>query len=178
MSSLISRLFSRPDAPAGAAPAAAAPAAVPMAATAAPAPGLVGDFLFEEQVNAGKLLSLFRQAFLEVEVAGEERLRLRAETGMRLSAFVDRERKLIAFCATYSLSAEAPMADKIAFANRVNDRLILVRFAISDATTLCIDYQLPFDGGVASASVLGALRRLTRIANSALSELDTDRVLG
>lgn len=194
MSSLFARFLNRPvlqpaadaaatvpaEAPAdAAAPAAEAPAAaVPAAAAAVVNPGLVSDFLFEDQVSTEKVLSLFRQAYFQVEVMSEHRLRLVMDFGMRLSVTVDADRKLITYSTSYSLREDAPMEAKVAFVNRVNDGVIFVRFAVHDATTLWIDYQLPFDGGVASAAVIGALRRYARIAYQSIGQYDTDRVVG
>jgi len=172
MSSLLSRWLPRKaEATAVSAP---ADTLSPMSITPA---GLVGEFLAEEQIDTPKLLSLFKQAFLDVEVAGDTRLRVRAENGTRVSVAVDTKRQLIQFVVAYGLREDAPMIDKLALCNRVNDQVIFVRFSVSDPTTLVSDYSLPFDGGVTAAAIMATLRRMARITGQSIGEMDEDKLV-
>lgn len=175
MSSLLSRWLPR-KAEAPAVVAAAAPADTHSPLAISPT-GLVGEFLCEDQIDTAKLLSLFRQAFLEVEVASDTRLRVRAENGTRVSVAVDAKRQLIQFVIAYGLREDAPMLDKLALCNRVNDQVIFVRFSVSDPTTLCSDYNLPFDGGITTAAIMGTLRRMARITGQSIGEMDEDKLV-
>lgn len=93
---------------------------------------------------------------------------LTTDSGMHLQLPVDEPRKLIGFIATYALQTEAPLADKLAFMNRVNDRVVVVRFSLLGEDTLYVDHQLPFDGGVTAAAVIGCARRMGRITPQAI----------
>ena len=173
MSSLLSRWLPRR---AEATVDASAPADTLSPLSIAPA-GLVGEFLCEDQIDTAKLLSLFKQAFLEVEVASDTRLRVRAESGTRVSVAVDANRQLIQFIVAYGLREDAPMAEKLALCNRVNDQVIFVRFSVADPTTLVSDYSLPFEGGVTTAAIMGTLRRMARITGQSIGEMDEDKLV-
>lgn len=174
MSSLLSRWLPRKTEAAAAPAAGAHESQSPLAISPT---GLVGEFLCEEQIDTPKLLSLFKQAFLEVEVASDTRLRVRAENGTRVSVAVDAKRQLIQFVIAYGLREDAPMADKLALCNRVNDQVIFVRLSVSDPTTLVSDYSLPFDGGVTTAAIMATLRRMARITGQSIGEMDEDKLV-
>jgi len=134
-------------------------------------PSHVGEFIREEDVSAGKLLSLFKQAFFAVEARPDDCLLVTAEGGMSLHVRVDTGRKLLMFSACFELQAAAPMEGKLAFVNVANDTVIFVRFSITDETTLYVDYHLPFNGGVTPAAVIAAVRHMGRVTPQAINEL-------
>lgn len=166
MTSLLSRLLPRNDS-----------SAKSGQVTEALLRGRVGDYLSEEEVSNERLLTLFKQAFIQVECGDGPYLRVTSENGVRLSVSVDKERRLISLAATFGLREEAALHEKLVLCNRVNDSVIFVRLSLSSRTTLCADHQLPFDGGITAAAIVAATRRLARITVQAIQEMDTDRVV-
>lgn len=180
MSSFIQKLLFRDAAPQGAS-SVPTPGASAMGNAAAPwQPRLDwrgGEVLGEDDITVERLLSLFRQAYIPVETsASGTQLALRLESGMRAIVTPDASRQLIVVAAIFGLKSTAPMADKLAAANRLNDQVIFLRAAVVDDTTLCLDHQMACDGGVMAAAVIGAVRRMDRIAPRALRQCFPDEL--
>lgn len=151
--------------------------------TPAPAPALPAmaheDFLHEEQITNAKLLALYKRAFMDVQsLAVGDRLAVMTESRVRLLVQVDAERRLIFFTAYFGLRADASLSDKLALAHRANDKLVLARYTVLDDTTLYADYQLPYEGGLPAALVVGLTRRLGQVMRQAVSEQDESGVAG
>lgn len=163
MKTFLQRLLSR-MAPVPISPATAAAPASPAAG------GLVPDLLHEHDVTPATLLRLFRQAYVPVESQPGERLVITTDTGVRLQVMLDDDRRLVLFSATYALAPGVPLADKLAFVNRVNDRVVFVRFSLLSENVLYVDHQLPYDCGVTAAAVMGCVRRIGRLAPQAIVE--------
>lgn len=178
MSRFLQRLIQRATAatgattePADAAQAATAqPDANAMVDLCASTGALVPELLHEDEVSAPMLLRLFRQAYMPVESQPGERLLLTTDSGTRLQVAVDTGRRLVSFMVMYEMHPDAALADKLAFVNRVNDRVVFVRFSLLDDDMLHVDHQLPYDGGVTAAAVMGCVRRVGRIAPQAIAE--------
>lgn len=179
--SFIARLLQR------AAPAAEATAPTARAGQSSPAPapatpalqGLGPDLVLEEQLSTAHLLALYKRAFMDVQsVEGRDRLRVATESGVRLLVGVDASRRLVFFSAYFGLKEHAALADKLAFAHRANDKLVLARYTVLDDTTLYADYQLPYEGGLPAALLVGLTRRLGSTMAQAMADLDSDQVLG
>lgn len=138
----------------------------------------IGEFIHEEEFNADKLLKLFRQAFMPVEPAGPNTLRVTADNGMIFGATVDAQRKHLVLRTQYRLREEADMAAKLDFVNRVNHGVIVIRFAIASPQTLVADFTLSFEDGVITRQVMSAVRLLANVVQTALRQHDRDNVVG
>lgn len=168
MSSLLARLIPQ---------LASAPseAKAPSAERSAPASART-DLLFDEEITNERLLAVFRQAYLEVESAAEGRLCITVD-GIRILVKADPKYKMIFFSAYFGLKADAPLMDKLAFANRANDRMVLARFSVLNDTTLFIDYQLSVRDGTSAAAIVHLVQRLPRVMLEAIGGLDSDKVV-
>lgn len=175
MPSFIQKLFGREAAGASTVPAPGAIAAAASSATADCRQHRLswrgGEVIGDDEITVGRLLSLFRQVYIPVETSSDgSRLMLRLESGMRIIVTPYASRQLIAIAAVFRLKADAPLDVKLAAANRLNDQVIFLRAAVVDGTTLCLDHQMVCDGGVLAAAVVGAVRRVDRIAPRALRQ--------
>ncbi|MBL8331042.1 MAG: alpha/beta fold hydrolase [Rubrivivax sp.] len=132
------------------------------------APGQIGPLLAEHEVDVPRLLSLFKQAGQPVEVGEQGQLIVTADNGVRMTVWVDEAQRLIHALAVFGLRAEAPHAARLDLINRINDSTVYVRWCVSDAGSLHSDVALPFDGGIATASILSGLHRLATISVHAL----------
>lgn len=170
MHALLQRLFSSPSAPAApAAPAASAPR--PVHSWADP------DLIWAEQVTPEKLLSLFRQAYMEVESLPDSSLSLKVTGDCRLHVSVDAPRKLLCFSAFYELRAEADWQEKLALANRINDRVVLVRVSVTDSTTLTSDHFIRLEGVFTPRQLVEGARQFAETTRSAIQRLDVNNVV-
>jgi hypothetical protein len=171
MTSFLHKLIARPAAPAPLAPATpAGPLSQRLLAHE--------EFIAEEDVTVERLLMLFRQAFVNVETApGGERLVLLGESGLRMSLAVDAGRKLLHLQAAFGLEEAPPLHAKLEAANRLNEEVVFLRAAVVDDTTLTLDHQHAFDGGVSKAAIVGLVRRMDRIAPRALSQIFGEELL-
>ena len=174
MSSLLSRLLPRTSANPSTSP--ATPPS-PADLVASLTKGKVGDYLAEDEVANERLLTLFKQAFIPVEVVSAHHLRVTSESGIKMHVAVDSGRKLISLVTTFGLREDAPMEQKLQLCNRINDSVIFVRLSVTDATTLCSDHALPFNGGICSASIISAVRLLARVTVQSLADMDEHRLV-
>jgi hypothetical protein len=71
----------------------------------------------------------------------------------------------------------ATMADKLAYANRINAELILVRTYVTDKGGFIFEEYLPVEGGINKRALVLATRRFHRMLESAV-RADDKNVLG
>ncbi len=152
----------------------AAPTSAPFIAPENAAPASI---IVESEVSLASLKALFDAAFVENALEGSDLLRVVPDGATRVLVEVNESHKLVHFSALYGLRKFAKEDDKRKFANRLNDEIIFVRFAISDETQLVADYYLPYAGGILPQQIIHALRLLTRITSMSIGKLDEDDLL-
>lgn len=135
------------------------------------------EWLLADEVTPETLLSVFRQAYMDVETIPNGMLRVSVEGAGHVNVRVDVERKLLVFVQHYGLKAESTRSDKLELANRINDRVVLVRLTVADDTTLTSDHFMAYDGVVTPRQIIEGLRRFAHVTRAAVSRMDTEDVV-
>jgi hypothetical protein len=88
----------------------------------------------------------------------------------------DPDGRLISIYAIFGAAETAADPDKLAYINRVNDQVKLIRASVSGNGKFFFDYYLSVEGGISRQSVVMSVRRFFSCLSSALRE-DTENVV-
>lgn len=132
------------------------------------------EFIYPEGINADALKTLFQEAYMDVSVDTDGDLIVK--DNYRCYLRPDPDGRLISIYAIFGSSAEALQPDKLAYINRVNDQVKLIRASVSANGKFFFDYYLSVEGGISKRSIVMAVRRFFSCLGSALRE-DTDNVV-
>lgn len=136
------------------------------------------ELLLPDQITPETLLSVFRQAYMDVETSPSGSLSVRVEGAGKVFVRIDTERKLLVFIQPYGLKEGATRSDKLELANRINDQVTLVRMAVSeDSNVLVADCFMAYDGVVTPRQMVEGVRRFAHVTHAAVVRMDTDDVV-
>jgi hypothetical protein len=83
---------------------------------------------------------------------------------------------LVSIYAIFGAAESAAAADKLAYINRVNDQVKLIRASVSANGKFFFDYYLTVEGGISKRTIVMSVRRFFSCLGSALRE-DTGNVV-
>ncbi len=131
----------------------------------------------ENEMSQQTLKAYFEQAAMTAEIDSDGDLKI-TEDGFKGFLLVHAERKIVTIFALYGMKASAPEIQKLQLVNRLNDKIILVRFCMPNPTTLWCDYQLSYEGGLTPYYLINTYRMFSRVTRQAVAQQDTDDVVG
>lgn len=132
------------------------------------------DFIYPEGIAADVLKKLFEDAYMDVEVDSDGDLIVK--DNYRCYLRPDPDGRLISIYAIFGANQAAASPDKLAYINKVNDQVKLIRASVSANGKFFFDYYLSVEGGVSKRAIVLAVRRFFSCLGSALRE-DTDNVV-
>jgi Putative bacterial sensory transduction regulator len=132
------------------------------------------EFIYPEGINTDALKKLFEEAYMEVSIDSDGDLIVR--DNYRCYLRPDPDGRLISIYAIFGADDKAVEADKLAYINRVNDQVKLIRASVSSNGKFFYDYYLSVEGGISKRAVVMAVRRFFSCLGSALRE-DTGNVV-
>ncbi len=132
------------------------------------------EFIYPEGINQDALKQLFEEAYMEVSVDTDGDLIVK--DNYRCYLRPDPDGRLISIYAIFGANSSAAQADKLAYINRVNDQVKLVRASVSANGKFFFDYYLSVEGGISKRSIVLSVRRFFSCLASALRE-DTANVV-
>jgi hypothetical protein len=132
------------------------------------------EFIYPEGISTDALKALFEEAYMEVSVDTDGDLIVK--DNYRCYLRPDQDGRLISIYAIFGANEAAAEADKLAYINRVNDQVKLIRASVSANGKFFYDYYLSVEGGISKRSVVLAVRRFFSCLGSALRE-DTANVV-
>jgi hypothetical protein len=136
------------------------------------------DIIPEEEVTAPKLMALFTGAFIDCEIDKDGDVRIE-EDGIKTFLRVTPKKKVITVFSIWSLKESASELDKLRLVNKLNDKLLLVRFCMADSKTLWCDYQLRYEKGVYPHQLVSTYRVFLKVVAGAESaDMDEKDVIG
>lgn len=145
---------------------------------AAPTRSGPDKWLTQDEVTLERLLAIFREAYAgKARIDNDGELEI-SDGNMKHWIRIDTRRQIITFSAPWALKKSAPEEKKLALVNTLNDKLLFVRFCVSDSTTLWPDYQLSYEGGIAVHSIVVAFRNFVQIMLEAVHNRDPDDLIG
>jgi hypothetical protein len=132
------------------------------------------EFIYPEAINSDTLKQLFEEAYMEVSVDTDGDLIVK--DNYRCYLRPDQDGRLISIYAIFGAATTAAEADKLAYINRVNDQVKLIRASVSSNGKFFFDYYLSVEGGISKRSIVMSVRRFFSCLGSALRE-DTGNVV-
>ncbi|HEX8550727.1 MAG TPA: YbjN domain-containing protein [Abditibacteriaceae bacterium] len=136
----------------------------------------MSTLLTEDAVSNESIFELFRSAFMRVELDDDGDVRVHTENGPRIWVLVDSNRHHLRFLCSYRFDSEATEYQKMEFANKLNDTVVMVRFAI-DGDSLVVDYYLSYEEGILPYHIVAGVRRMSKIVTSAIAENDVQNIV-
>jgi len=127
------------------------------------------EFIYPEGISVEALKALFEEALMEVSIDQTDG-DLIVKDNYRCYLKPDPDGRLISIYAIFGANAQAIEADKLAYINKVNDQVKLIRASVSADGKFFFDYYLPVEGGVSERSIVLAVRRFFSCLASALHE--------
>jgi hypothetical protein len=132
------------------------------------------DLFLPEQVNSEALKKLFEEAYMETSIDKDGDVIV--QDNYRCYLRPDQDGRLISVYAIFGTQESASMADKLAYVNRVNDQVKLIRASVSSNGKFFFDYYIAVEGGITKRSIVLGVRRFFSCLGSALKE-DTGNVV-
>ncbi len=128
------------------------------------------DTIGKDNLSRELLASVLDTAMMEFEPVGERAVRLR-EAGVLCQVSVPGERTdYITIAASWGLSPDVPLEEKLARANRVNNSFIAVRAGIDDDGDLILDVQVLLSAPITKRYFVLTLKRFAGICKEAVQE--------
>ena len=131
----------------------------------------------EEEVTLANIKSFFDAALLTAEIDEDGDLKIE-EGGMKTFIKIDAEKKLISYISAWGMKPSVSELKKLQFLNRLNDKLIFVRFCMPRPTTLWCDYQCLYDGGISPYAIVSNYRMFAKVVKGAVVTQDPDDIIG
>ena len=135
---------------------------------------MADELILPEAINSDTLKKLFEEAYMDVSVDTDGDLIVK--DNYRCYLRPDPDGRLISIYAIFGANAAAVDQDKLAYVNKVNDQVKLIRASVSANGKFFYDYYLSVEGGITKRAVVLAVRRFFSCLSSALRE-DTGNVV-
>jgi hypothetical protein len=132
------------------------------------------EFIYPEGISVETLKALFEEAYMEASIDTDGDLIVK--DNYRCYLRPDPDGRLISIYAIFGANPDATPEDKLAYANRVNDQVKLIRGSVSGNGKFFFDYYLSVEGGISKRAVVMSVRRFFSCLGSALRE-DTANVV-
>ena len=136
----------------------------------------MNSLLAEDTISTQSIYELFRSAFMRVELDDDGDVRVHTENGPRIWVLVDDKRFHLRLLCSYRFDSEATEYQKMEFANKLNDSMVMVRFAV-DGDSLIVDYYLSYEEGILPYHIVSGVRRMSKIVTSAIAENDVQNII-
>ncbi len=126
-------------------------------------------------VNKDMLLQLFQDAYMDASLDDDGDIKVKEDYAMYVYPADDGRtvRLVIYFRAAEGAAPEA----KLAYVNRVNDTVLMVRATLLEHGSYAFDYYISVQGGITKQAIVFAAKRFLTTVRSALDR-DTDNVVG
>lgn len=132
----------------------------------------------EDEVTIDNLRDLLDRAFYrsEIDEDGDVAIIIRDR---RMYLDIRSSAKVLGYSAFFSVKEDAPIQQRHALVNRLNDSIVMVRFSIREQNpgVLVADYHLSYEGGISPFQVVTTLRNFDQIIVLAMSNLDEDDII-
>lgn len=134
------------------------------------------ELIYPEGISTDSLKKLLEEAYMEVSVDTDGDLIV--QDNYRCYLRPDPDGRLISVYAIFGANDDAVISAKLAYVNRVNDQIKLIRVSVSDNGKFFFEYYVSVEGGVTKRSIAMAVRRFFSCLASALKEeTDTENVV-
>jgi hypothetical protein len=129
---------------------------------------LADEMMFPEGVSVEALKDLFEQNFMDTSIDSDGDLIV--SDNFRCYLRPDPDGRLILVYAIFGAAEGVKDMDKLAYVNRVNDQIKLIRASVAASGRFSFEYFFPVEGGVTKQAIVFGVRRFFGCLNKALAE--------
>jgi hypothetical protein len=133
------------------------------------------DLLYPENVTKEGLKDLFVAAYMDASLDEDGDVLIKEQ--YRSYLIPSSDAAWIRLYSPFKGNTEATQEDKLAYANKVNKDLIIVRAYVNDNGGFIFEEYLPVEGGITKRALVFAVRRFHRMLETAIRN-DEKNVLG
>jgi hypothetical protein len=128
-------------------------------------------------VTIESLQELLSSSYVTNEIDAEGRILATTDSGLKVFLTLNESNKLIKFALGFRIKEDASEEQKLNLANRINDKIILVRYAVPAPEVLVADYFLPYGQGIIPLQIVNSLKLLDKVCLAGIREHDTDSIV-
>ena len=121
----------------------------------------------EAQIDLNWIAKILGDAYIDVDRSDPGYLRV-VENSVVVAIFHDDEKQQVTFLSLWDLKMGTEN-EKLAFANRLNREIVLVRFSITRDGSLYCDQQLQVKGGISARWLILTLKRFAEVCRGVAS---------
>jgi hypothetical protein len=134
------------------------------------------DILKEEAITVQKLEAIFKAAFIKTGKTSFGDLRVAAGPAKVMIKVSEKKKHLYLF-AIYKFKDGVALEKKLSFVNKLNNKLTLVKFSVTEKGALWCAYSLPYEGGITPYAIVNTTRTVSKVIASGLTTHDTDSIV-
>lgn len=138
----------------------------------------MSNVIAASDVSLESLQQHLNEAYVNGEIDDQDRILVTTDNGLKVLISLNQDNKLIKFALGFRIKEEASEEQVLRLANRINDKIILVRCAVPSDEVLVADYFLPYGQGIQPLQIVNSLKLLDRVCLAAIREQDTDKIIG
>jgi hypothetical protein len=135
------------------------------------------NILPSAEVTIANIQELLSSSYVTNEIDAEGRILATTDNGLKVFVTINEQNQLIKFALGFRIKDDASDEQKLGLANRINDKIILVRYAIPAPEVLVADYFLPYAQGIIPMQIINSLKLLDRVCLAGIREHDTDGIV-
>ena len=135
---------------------------------------MADEIILPEAITKDMLQALFTDAYMDVSLDSDGDI----VTKQSYRAYVvpATDGRFIRLYSLFKANPDATPENKLAFVNKVNDELIIVRAYVTDNGGYGFEWYIPIDGGVTKKLIVLAVQRFHRMLDSAIAKDDKNVV--
>lgn len=141
-------------------------------------PSETPEYIEENNVTPENIHRLFTRAFYSAHLDDDGDIVVNAEP-VSVYISVNKDNKLLKYTAPFRVDEDAPLPQKHALVNKMNDDVILCRFSIPEEheDMMLADYFLSFAESILSFQIVSTLRLFASVVSNAISDCDDDDLI-
>jgi Putative bacterial sensory transduction regulator len=132
------------------------------------------EIILPEAVTKDMLQALFTEAYMDVSLDSDGDIVVKQS--YRCYVVPATDGRFIRLYSLFKPNPDATAENKLAFVNRVNDELIIVRAYVTDSGGFGFEWYIPIEGGVTKKLIVLAVQRFHRMLDSAIGKDDKNVV--
>lgn len=129
-----------------------------------------------ENITLVKLKSFFDSALLNTEITSENTLKVE-DDWIKVNVRVNKDWNLIVFSASWNLKSSVQEIKKLQLANKINEKLIVIRASVLNQNILYCDYYVSYKGGITHLMIINNYRLFNRVFRSTFDK-DDEKIIG
>lgn len=133
------------------------------------------ELVYPKDISPEMLKALFESAYFDTSVDTDGDVKVKVQYSSWI--IPHGEGKRIRLMSQFRVNPTSSLPDRLAYANKVNDKLIIIRAYVKEDGRVGFDFYIPVDGGTTKHCIVAAVKKFHEMLEAAIQEDDKD-VLG